>query len=58
MCNKLVLLALGYAGALQFFEPLQPYLAGGSILLLGVALVMRIRRERTCPLPQPKAAVR
>ncbi len=51
VCNKLVLLALGYAGALQFFEPLQPYLAGGSIILLAVALVMRIRRERSCPLP-------
>lgn len=51
VCNKLVLLALGYAGALQFFEPLQPYLAGGSIMLLAIALVMRIRRERSCPLP-------
>lgn len=51
VCNKLVLLALGYAGALQFFEPVQPYLAGGSIVLLAVALVMRVRRERTCPLP-------
>lgn len=51
VCNKLVLLALGYAGALQFFEPLQPYLAGSAIALLAVALVLRIRRERTCPLP-------
>lgn len=51
VCNKLVLLALGYAGALQFFEPLQPYLAGSAIALLAVALVMRIRRERSCPLP-------
>lgn len=51
VCNKLVLIALGYAGALQFFEPVQPYLAGGSIVLLGVALVTRIRRERSCPLP-------
>lgn len=52
VCNKLVLLALGYAGALQFFEPLQPYLAGSAIALLAIALVMRIRRERTCPLPK------
>ncbi|UNK69447.1 hypothetical protein [Microbacterium sp. H1-D42] len=58
VCNKLVLLALGYAGALQFFEPLQPYLAGGSILLLGIALVMRIRRERACPLPRAMTEVR
>lgn len=54
VCNKLVLIALGYSGALQFFEPLQPYLAGGSIVLLSVALTMRIRRERSCPLPRPK----
>lgn len=53
VCNKLVLLALGYAGALQFFEPLQPYLAGGSILLLAWAFIMRVRRERSCPLPTP-----
>lgn len=51
VCNKLVLLALGYAGALQYFQPLQPYLAASSIVLLAVALVMRIRRERSCPLP-------
>lgn len=51
VCNKLVLLALGYAGALQFFEPVQPYLAGGAIALLIWALVVRIRRERSCPMP-------
>lgn len=51
VCNKLVLIALGYSGALQFFEPLQPYLAAGSIILLAVALVMRVQRERSCPLP-------
>ena len=56
VCNKLVLLALGYAGALQYFEPLQPYLAGGSIALLVAALAMRVRRERSCPLPRAAAA--
>lgn len=54
VCNKLVLIALGYAGALQFFEPLQPYLAGSAIVLLAVALVMRVRRERSCPIPVAK----
>lgn len=44
VCNKLVLIALGYTGALQFFEPLQPYLAGGSVVLLAVALAMRVQR--------------
>ena len=57
VCNKLVLVALGYSGALQFFEPLQPYLAAGSIALLTTALVMRIRRERSCPLPAAKSGV-
>lgn len=51
VCNKLVLLAVGYAGALQFFEPLQPYLAGGSIILLAIAFAMRVKRESSCPLP-------
>ena len=50
VCNKLVLLALGYTGALQFFEHLQPYLAAGSLLLLTIALIQRIRKERACPL--------
>lgn len=54
VCNKLVLLALGYAGALQYFEPVQPYLALLSIVLLVVALVVRIRRERSCPVPSAR----
>lgn len=51
VCNKLVLLALGYTGAIQFFEPIQPYLGLGAIALLGWAFVARVRRERVCPLP-------
>lgn len=51
VCNKLVLIALGYTGAIQFFEPIQPYLALGAIALLGWAFVARVRRERSCPLP-------
>lgn len=48
VCNKIVLLALGASGALQFFEPVQPYLAGASILLLGWALQARLTRESSC----------
>ncbi len=51
VCNKLVLLALGYTGAIQFFEPIQPYLAVGAIGLLGWALWSRVMKEATCPLP-------
>ena len=52
VCNKLVLLALGYTGALQYFAPFQVYLAFGSVLLLGWALVARVKRESSCALPQ------
>lgn len=50
VCNKLVLIALGYTGALQYFAPAQPFLAAIAIGLLGWALVVRVRRERVCPL--------
>ncbi|MDN4473286.1 hypothetical protein [Demequina zhanjiangensis] len=58
VCNKLVLLALGYTGAIQWFEPIQPYLALGAIVLLGWAFVARVRREQSCVIrsvPQPVA---
>lgn len=51
VCNKLVLIALGYTGALQYFAPAQPFLAALAIVLLGWALIVRVRRESTCPLP-------
>ncbi len=56
VCNKLVLLALGYTGAIQFFEPVQPYLAAGAIALLAWALAARVRRERACALRTSPAA--
>ena len=51
VCNKLVLLALGTTGAMRFFEPVQPYLAAASIVLLGWALCARMTRENSCRLP-------
>lgn len=51
VCNKLVLIALGYTGALQYFAPAQPFLAAIAIALLSWALVIRVRRERVCPVP-------
>ncbi|WP_241986238.1 hypothetical protein [Cryobacterium psychrophilum] len=53
VCNKIVLLALGTTGAMQFFEPVQPYLAAASIVLLGWALHARLTRENSCRLPAP-----
>ena len=48
VCNKVVLLALGYSGALHYFAPVQPYFAAASILLLGYALRKRLIGESKC----------
>lgn len=48
VCNKVVILALGTAGARQWFEPLQPLLAVLSIVLLAVAVRIRLRGEIAC----------
>lgn len=48
VCNKLVLVALGYAGAISWFAPVQPWLQLAAIVLLGWALRFRLRGERTC----------
>lgn len=56
VCNKLVLLALGASGAMQWFAPVQPYLAAAGVALLVWALVVRLRGERQCPVtaqPEP-----
>ena len=48
VCNKLVLVALGYSGAIQYFAPVQPYLAAAGILLLAYALQRRLAGEAMC----------
>ena len=54
VCNKLALLALGYAGALRWFAPVQPYLAVAGVALLGWALRARLRGQLACPsVPAP-----
>ncbi len=53
VCNKLVLIALGYTGALQWFAPVQPFLAVGGIALLGWALRARLRGQLACPVAPP-----
>ena len=42
---------LGTAGALRWFEPVQPILSIAGLLLLGWALRVRLRAERACPMP-------
>lgn len=51
VCNKLALLALGSAGALTWFQPVQPFLQGGGTLLVAFGLWQRLRGERECPVP-------
>ena len=53
VCNKLVLLALGSAGALTWFEPVQPLLQVLAIALLAWALRSRLRGELSCPINTP-----
>jgi hypothetical protein len=48
VCNKLALVALGYSGALQYFAPIQPYLAALSVALLFYAFRKRVLNEGSC----------
>lgn len=47
-CNKLVVVALGSTGALDWFAPAQPFLAAVSIGLLAWALRARLRSRISC----------
>jgi hypothetical protein len=47
-CNKLVVVALGSTGALDWFAPAQPILAVVSIVLLAWALQARLRGQIAC----------
>jgi hypothetical protein len=55
VCNKLALIALGYSGAIQYFAPIQPYLALIGIGLLMFSLRMRLNNESSCALPFQEA---
>lgn len=57
VCNKLVVLALGYGGAMTYFAPAQPLLGFLSVGLLLYALHLRLRNEGACPTSLPAAAV-
>lgn len=53
VCNKIVLLAIGYSGALTWFAPAQPYLALIGLVLTAIALIWRLRGQVSCPMPIP-----
>ncbi|MFP5579461.1 MAG: hypothetical protein ACLGIZ_14710, partial [Acidimicrobiia bacterium] len=48
VCNKVVLVALGSAGALTWFEPVQPFLQLAAVGLLAWGLDTRLRTQLTC----------
>jgi hypothetical protein len=48
VCNKLVLVAVGTTGAVNFFEPIQPFLAGLAIVTLLWALYKRLSSAEAC----------
>jgi hypothetical protein len=51
VCNKLVLVALGSAGAVTWFQPFQPLLQVLALALMAWALVRRVRNRTACPVP-------
>lgn len=55
VCNKIVLLALGTTGAMQWFEPIQPVLSVLAIGLLGWALRRRLQSATSCQVPAATA---
>ncbi len=54
VCNKLVLLALGSAGAVTWFEPFQPVLQVLAVVLLLWALQLRLKGEVSCPVDETR----
>lgn len=56
VCNKLVLLAVGTSGAMNYWAPVQPLVGIASIALLGWALQRRLKGELACPTPASTAA--
>ncbi|GAB3261666.1 hypothetical protein GCM10027425_25200 [Alteromonas gracilis] len=55
VCNKLVLLALGYSGAITWFAPVQPLLGVGAVVLLAWAVRSRLQGEVACRVRPPVA---
>lgn len=48
VCNKVVLLAMGSSGAMTWFQPVQPLLSVGAVVVLGWALHRRLSGETSC----------
>lgn len=56
VCNKLVVLAIGFSGALTYFAPIQPVLGVAALIVTLVVLRRRISAPvEVCPLPDLSA---
>lgn len=53
VCNKLVVFALGFGGAMSYFAPVQPFLGIISTGLLLYGLRLRLAGERSCSIGTP-----
>ena len=51
VCNKAVLIALGTTGAMNWFAPIQPYLAIVALIAMMYALHKRLTTMSVCELP-------
>lgn len=57
VCNKIVLITLGASGAMQYFAPVQPYLAAAGLFLLAYSVCKRLIGESVCALGMSKLRV-
>ncbi len=56
VCNKVVLIALGTTGAMNWFAPVQPYLGIAALLVIAYALHKRLSTMNSCAVPVPDNA--
>ncbi len=54
VCNKVVLIALGTTGAMNWFAPVQPYLGIFALLVMAYALHKRLMTMTQCEMPVEK----
>ncbi|WP_432559909.1 hypothetical protein [Granulicoccus sp. GXG6511] len=57
VCNKIVLLALGSAGAMTWFAPVQPFMGLIALAMAGVALVWSLKGQVACPAPKRPGSI-
>lgn len=57
VCNKLALIALGYSGALNYFAPIQPFLALLGIGLLIYAIKIRFKSDKSCQISSNESSL-